>query len=353
MRVLLLARCASVVCAGIISLAGCGGDPLAGPAPESGVAPATAHRRGAPPTCPVPAVWISQYNSSYGIVEGYTASGTAIACTINNGGASGSYFDEPFGLASDKTGNLYVADVYNKRVVVFNSGGSYIDTLQTKSSVYPHGVCVSPHGVVGVADFNFGTGAGDIEFFGSGISGNMTAPSGWATGVDTVFQWCAFDRKGNFFATGTTSGGSQEIVYLRASSVNTPAATLSASTISTTPYWESMYVQLKCSDSHDKGETLAVANLTPEIEFFKINPSSGAPSPTPISTLPLTGYPTGTNNMEQDALNDECYTKSTVYFADYGGSEALQTKEYSGAISVFNASVTDAAGVATNPTGQE
>lgn len=286
-------------------------------------------------------------------MEGYRANGAAIPCTRNNGIGSGTKFAAPFGLASDPAGNLYVADVTNSRVVVFNNLGVYVATSNT--ALQPRGVCVSPTGVLGVAERGIGgSGAGVVEFFTNPLVNNLTA-TGYATAgsasVANTYQWCAFDRAGNFFATGTTAPTAvQQIVYLPAANVNLAAQSLSASAITTVPYWVSMYVQPKGSNTN--GEVLAVANLTPQIQFFKINSVTGVPGPLASSTLALTGYPAGSDNMDQDAPNMYS-TKATIYFADYGGSEVLKTREYSGAITVFNGAVPEAVGIATNPTGQE
>ncbi|HLY03297.1 MAG TPA: hypothetical protein VKR56_12480 [Candidatus Cybelea sp.] len=337
------------VATAVVLLAGCtSGQPASG-----GITPTTSQRmHRQPPPCAWAAVkvWASKLGPK--VVEGYRANGTPIACTVNTGIASGTAFYAPFGLASDPAGNLYVADVNNRRVVVFNSTGGYVATSNT--SLEPVGVCVSPTGILGVAERGIGgSGAGVIEFFTSGLTSNSSA-SGYATGSGSVadtFQWCAFDRAGNFFSTGTTSPTAvQEVTYLPDALVNLPAETMVNSGISTAPYWISMYVQLRGSNTN--GEVLAVEDPTPEIQFFKINPISGAPGPTASSTLALTGYPSGSDKMYQDAPNMYS-TKATIYFADYGASEVLKTKEYSGAISVFHTPVSQTVGIATNPTGQE
>jgi len=337
------------VCIGTaMLLAGCGG--MTSPVTPGASGMSMAHRTTHAP-CPLPKVWASQLSPAQ--VEGYTGAGIALACTVNNGAAcTGGPFKAPFGLASDSAGNLYVADVNNSRVCVFNKFGVYLATNTT--TLWPRGVCVAPNGVLGVAEEGVnGTGPGMVEFFGTPLlggaaTGSATSPS--ALVADT-YQWCAFDLAGNFFATGTTAGTSpvQQIDYLTAADVNLPAQAMVASAITTAQYWVSMYVQKKCSNTN--GEVLAVANLAPEIVFFKINPGTGVPGPGG-TTLPLTSYPTGTDDMDQDAPN-KCSTKAEVYFADYGGGEVLDTKEYSGAIGVFNIAVPAAVGVATNPTGQE
>ncbi len=100
------------------------------------------------PNCAVN-VWASNLGGA--VVNGY-AGNNPNPCITLNGSTSGLPFYAPFGLATDGAGNLYVADVDNGRVVVFDSSGGYLNTLTMNANMQPYSVCVSPAGVVGVVD---------------------------------------------------------------------------------------------------------------------------------------------------------------------------------------------------------
>ncbi len=65
----------------------------------------------------------------------------------------------PSGIACDSTGNIYVADLGNHRIQVFNSGGSFLRRFGKKGSTpgtlyYPCGVTVDYDNIVYVSDSN-------------------------------------------------------------------------------------------------------------------------------------------------------------------------------------------------------
>jgi hypothetical protein len=354
-----------------ILLAGCAGGSSTGPVVGTGLTPTMSQALAdvdpiplAP--CVKPFVWASWLTGrpvfpapGYPRVQGYQPPGGAKCGAAISGVASpGGAFVAPFGLASDSADRLYVADVnVPGRVVVFNNPGVYLATLTSSPGFQPLGVCVSPNGTVGVADRSATGGAGDVEFFTNGLA-NFAAPTGFATGgaVVNTFHWCAFDRRGNFFADGTTAGPSpvQAIVYIPLVQVNRPAASgivVSNPLLSTVPYWVSMYVQLK--DCNTNGEVLAVADLKPEIQYFKINAITGRPGP-PLPAMPLVAYPVNHDNMDQMAP-DASQPKATIYFADYGLPEIAKTTQCVGNVAPFNfppANVKNPVGIATIPTGQ-
>src|SRR5579863_5643605 len=141
MRISTFGRIALVVCAAAIALSACGGTaavPVAGNAQ-------TQARRAINPPCGFANVhvWVSQLSASQ--IEGYSTGGTACAGTIITGssGTCGTLpFAAPFGLATDFTGHVYVADVNNRRVVIFNEAtGACVNVLNT--TLEPRGVCVS------------------------------------------------------------------------------------------------------------------------------------------------------------------------------------------------------------------
>jgi DNA-binding beta-propeller fold protein YncE len=48
---------------------------------------------------------------------------------FNNSGSDNSHFDNPFDVAVDRNGYIYVADEGNDRIQVFNSNRQYVRTI--------------------------------------------------------------------------------------------------------------------------------------------------------------------------------------------------------------------------------
>ncbi len=284
-------------------------------------------------------VWASDLSGQ--VVNGYTSTGAL--CSTINGASSGTPFYAPFGLATDQAGDLYVADVNNSRVVVFNAAGGYLATLHTQPNEQPYSVCVSRTGVVAVADRPASTGTGDIEFFTNYSVGTMT---GNASGVVIANEWCAFDAVGNFFSVGTKPGVGQKILYLRHNLVNLPNKTMLDSNLGSATYWMGMYVQTGYKQLSVGGNY--------KIQNFAINPNTGKPHGVPTVTA-LTGYPLGSDAFYQPAPTAGGGNAS-IYIADYGASLVLGApvgggNRPGGAISTF-VTLGTAVGIATYPTGQ-
>jgi hypothetical protein len=297
-------------------------------------------RRGHPANC-TNSVWASDLGDA--LVNGYTTAGAL--CTSLNGASSGTPFHAPFGLATDQVGNLYVADVDNSRVVVFNPAGGYLATLNMQPNEQPYSVCVSRTGVVGVADRpSSSNGTGDVEFFTNYTVSSMT---GNASGVVNTFEWCAFDRNGNFFTDGGNyGGGNQKIMYLRRNRVNLPNQTVLDSGLGSATYWLGMYVQT--------GFTQLSVGGNYEIQNFAINAATGKPHGVPTITT-LAGYPVGGDALYQPAPSAGG-RHGTIYIADYGAALVLEAPvggagRPGGPVSTF-LGLNTTVGIATYPTGQ-
>ncbi|HNO24683.1 MAG TPA: hypothetical protein PKK94_17020, partial [Leptospiraceae bacterium] len=95
--------------------------------------------------------------------------------TVNNGGASANTLNNPLGITLDKTGNLYVADYYNNRVLYYIPGsttasrvygqfGSFTSTVggndgngstlapSASNLYYPTSVSIDPSGNLYIAE---------------------------------------------------------------------------------------------------------------------------------------------------------------------------------------------------------
>jgi DNA-binding beta-propeller fold protein YncE len=81
---------------------------------------------------------------------------TYVAKWGSNGSADGQLYN-PYGVAVDSSGYVYVADTYNNRVQKFDSNGTYITKWGSNGSAdgqfyYPYDVAVDSSGYVYVAD---------------------------------------------------------------------------------------------------------------------------------------------------------------------------------------------------------
>ena len=338
-----LALSFSAALTAVILLAACAGRSSTSPMPDNGLIPLAPQALLVDTTCTA-SVWASSLQGSPPGVQGYTKAGILCGPLITGSSSPGGPLVAPYGLATDRAGDLYVADVNNSRVVVFKRNGAYLTTMNMTSGYQPFSVCVSPSGVVGVVDRNAVKGKpGDVEFFKSYRNSTMT---GDATGVLNTFNWCAFDKRGNFFADGTTSGGAFEIVYLAHANVGKRAQTVLDSMLGSGTDWLSMYVQ-------KPGNLLSVGGDY-EIQNFKINAVTGQPSGPPTITT-LTQYPKGRDPFYQ-AAPSAGGGSATIYIADYGESAVLQapvggSRRTGGPVTPFALQLS-VVGIATHPTGQ-
>ncbi len=143
-------------------------------------------------------------------------------------------FLKPFGLAADGFGNIYVADTYNNRIQVFDTGGTFLKSWGQEgtgsgSLARPYDVAVDGEGNVYVADtYNFrvekfdangvylgqwgrkGNGNGDFAF----LSGIAVGPEGSIYTVDAKLNRVqVFDNQGRFLrAWGRKGKGSGDFV---------------------------------------------------------------------------------------------------------------------------------------------
>ena len=128
-------------------------------------------------------------------------------------------FLKPFGIATDASGNIYVADTYNNRIQVFDSSGTFMKGWGQKgassgSMVRPYDIAVDGEGNVYVADtYNHriqkfdpnggflgqwgrkGAGSGEFAF----LSGIAVGPDNSIYAVDAkLHRVQIFDHQGKF-----------------------------------------------------------------------------------------------------------------------------------------------------------
>jgi hypothetical protein len=86
------------------------------------------------------------------------AAPASLFLTWGSAGSGNGQFDDPWGIALDSAGNVYVADGYNQRIQKFTSAGAYVTQWGSYGSgngqlEYPDGIAVDGAGNVYVADY--------------------------------------------------------------------------------------------------------------------------------------------------------------------------------------------------------
>jgi hypothetical protein len=121
-------------------------------------------------------------------------------------------FSQPQGLATDRDGNLYVADSLNERVVVFPAGKTKASRVLRDPHQLPESVAIAPNGDVAVVnEFTDRGNAGSVSFYHAG------ATRSYATVGAPFFSkglFCGYDRKGNLYVDGTNANDASIVVEI-------------------------------------------------------------------------------------------------------------------------------------------
>lgn len=91
-------------------------------------------------------------------------------------GSEPGQFNEPFDVAVDQQGFVYVTDVRNKRVQKFSADGDFLMAFGQEMFEKPGGIGIGPDGTVWVTDYNLD------RIFHFNDTGKLIAA--WACGVD-------------------------------------------------------------------------------------------------------------------------------------------------------------------------
>ncbi len=115
-------------------------------------------------------------------------------------------FEEPYGLCSDKAGDVWIVDDETSKITEYAHGGTSARSTLTDSGEYPAGCAVDPT-TGNLAVMNFETesrGSGSVSIYKNAkgkpkLYTDSSISRGW---------FCSYDDKGNLFADGSASGSS-------------------------------------------------------------------------------------------------------------------------------------------------
>ncbi len=141
-------------------------------------------------------LFISDYTD--GVVDIYNIAGMLTATLTG--------FAQPRGLAVDKSGNLYVADTDNFRVLVYAPPYNGRPTTLQDPNQFLANVAVDGNGNVAVTNLaTTSAGPGSVSFYAKGT----TRPTNIVSSPPTIGEvfFGAFDAKGNLYIDGLDSAG--------------------------------------------------------------------------------------------------------------------------------------------------
>ncbi|MFY9666233.1 MAG: hypothetical protein WAL67_00700 [Candidatus Cybelea sp.] len=177
-------------------LAGCGGASLSGASAPSDSQPASHGQiaiRGSwmtPQAKKQSLIYVSSVLTNDVYVYSYSAQ--KLVGTLTG-------FTTPYGLCSDKSGNVWVANDGASQMVEYAHGGtSSIATLGDPSE-YPEGCAVDPAtGNLAVANFSSNSGGGNVVIY----AGARGSPQAYSDPSIVNYRFCGYDAKGDLFVDG-------------------------------------------------------------------------------------------------------------------------------------------------------
>ncbi len=116
--------------------------------------------------CSAPASASTLYVSdlSFGTVQVFDGTTGAFTGSLTPNGGWG----EPSGIAIAPNGNVYVADMNNNQVDMFDPSGNYVGAITSKALFEPTGLAFGPNGDLYVANFGLGNNSYIAQFDPSG-----------------------------------------------------------------------------------------------------------------------------------------------------------------------------------------
>ncbi len=218
-----------------------------------------------------------------GFISDYNNSVVYVLNTAGQVTATLTGFASPDGMATDKSGNLYVTNQGTNSVLVLAPPYTSVTKTLSDPGEIPIGVAVDPSGNVAVTNiFTTSSGAGNVVFYAAG----STTPTGMASSPTfTSPRFCAFDKRGDLalddddiYNTGAVNVGA--VLHGNVNNMSGKIITLTTSNTIAFPGG----VQVSTSGKLAVGDQ---SSSPPSV--YTYNPPTGTNLGSPVSTTPLTG----------------------------------------------------------------
>jgi DNA-binding beta-propeller fold protein YncE len=120
-------------------------------------------------------------------------------------------FSTPYGLCSDKSGDVWIANDGASQLVEYAHGGTKPIATLADSGYYPEGCAVDPTtGNLAVTNFSSTTGNGDVAIY----AGAQGSPQTYSDPQIVNYRFCGYDSKGNLFVDGANSSSAFALAEL-------------------------------------------------------------------------------------------------------------------------------------------
>jgi hypothetical protein len=112
-------------------------------------------------------------------------------------------FSTPYGLCSDKNGNVWIVNDGASQLVKYAHGGTSPIATLSDPSEFPEGCAVDPKtGNLAVTNFYSQTGGGSVAIYAKAKG----SPALYTDPNVAEYRFCGYDNKGNLFVDGASSG---------------------------------------------------------------------------------------------------------------------------------------------------
>jgi DNA-binding beta-propeller fold protein YncE len=154
-------------------------------------------------------VYVSDYQTDS--IQKFSSTGTFLL-SWGQTGANDGEFNSPCGICVDESGNVYVADMENNRIQVFNSNGAFIFSFGSQGNGYsqlgrPAGVAVDKNGNIFVTEQD---NARVQKFTSAGVYEKMWGSQGSSTGQFYMPSGIACDQNGNVYVADSSNNRIQK-----------------------------------------------------------------------------------------------------------------------------------------------